>query len=71
MNFAIASNFHFEPFRKCIRAFCADTVQTAGIFVGALTEFAAGVQIGEDKLNRGHFPLRMNIDRNTAAVVAH
>ena len=45
MNFAVARNFDFEPIRKRVDAFRADAVQTAGIFVSALPEFSARVQI--------------------------
>ena len=46
-------------------------MQAAGIFISALTKFSAGVQVCEHQLDRRHFPFRMNIDRNAAAVVAH
>ena len=48
----------------------ADPVQSAGILVCALSKFSAGMQICEHQLNRRHLPFRMNINRNTAAVVA-
>src|SRR5262249_14347841 len=43
VNLAVARNLHLEPLRKRVRTFRADTVQTAGIFVSALSEFAASV----------------------------
>ena len=46
-------------------------MQAAGIFVGALAELAARVQIGQHQLHRRHFPFRMNIDGNAAAVIAN
>ena len=71
IDLAVARDFHFEPVGKCVRAFRADAVQTAGIFVSALPEFSAGVQIGQHQLDRRHLPFRMHVDRNAAAVVAH
>ena len=71
VNLAVARDFDFEPIRKRVDAFGADAVQAAGIFVGALAEFSARVQIGQDQLDRRHLQFRMNVDRNAAAVVAH
>ena len=70
MDLAVARNFHLEPVGKRVDAFRADAVQTAGIFVGALAEFSAGVQIRQHQLDRRHLELRMHVDRNAAAVVA-
>ena len=71
INLAIARDFDLEPIGERVGAFRADAVQAAGIFVGALAEFSAGVQICQDQFDRRHLPFRMNIDRNAAAVVAH
>ena len=71
INLAVARHFHFEPLGKGVRAFRADAVETAGIFVSALAELSAGVQVREHQFDGRHFPFRMNINRNTAAVVAH
>jgi hypothetical protein len=46
-------------------------VGAAGEFIATLTIFSAGVQGGEHHLNARNFILRMNINRNTAAVVAN
>ena len=51
--------------------FAPTPCKTAGIFVGALAEFAAGVQIRQDQLDRRHLEFRMHVDRNAAAVVAN
>src|SRR5205807_7785340 len=45
VDLAVARYFHLEPFRKRVRAFRAYSVQAAGIFIGALSKFSAGVQI--------------------------
>ncbi len=71
IDFALARDFHFEPVGKCVRAFRAHAVQAAGIFVSALSEFSPGVQICQHQLDRRHFPFRMNIHWDPAAVVAH
>src|SRR5207244_10163540 len=71
IDLAVARNFYLEPFRKRIGAFRADAMQTAGIFVSALPEFSARVQVSQHQLDGRHFPFRMNIDRNTASIVAN
>ena len=71
IDFAVARYFHLEPFGKRVRAFRADAVQAAGIFVSALSKFSAGMQIRQHQLDRWHLPFRMNIDRNAAAIVAN
>src|SRR4029077_18065159 len=45
IDLAVARYFHLEPYRKRVRAFRAYAVETAGIFVGALSKFSASVQI--------------------------
>ena len=71
IDLAVARNLDLEPIGKRVDAFRADTVQTTGIFIGALAEFAAGVQIRQHQLDRRHLEFRMHVDRNAAAVVAH
>jgi hypothetical protein len=44
-------------------------VETAGVFVSALAELAAGVEIRQHELDRRDAEPRVNIDRNAAAVV--
>ena len=70
INLAVARDFDLEPIGKRVDAFRADAVQAAGIFVGALAEFSARVQIRQHQLDRRHLPFRMNVDRNAAAVIA-
>ena len=69
INLAVARDFDLEPIGKRVDAFRADAVQTAGIFVGALSEFSARVQIRQHQLDRRHLQFRMHVDRNSAAVV--
>src|SRR6266704_4354700 len=45
-------------------------MQTAGIFVRALAELPASVQIRQHQLNGGDFEFWMNIDWNSAAIIA-
>ena len=54
---------------KGIDALGADAVKTAGILVGALAEFAAGMQIGQHQFHRRHLPFGMDIHGNAAAIV--
>ena len=44
-------------------------MQAAGIFVGALAEFSARVQIRQHQFDGGHFPLRVHVHRNASSVV--
>ena len=70
IDLAVARDLDLEPIGERVDALRADAVQTAGIFVGALPELAAGVQIRQDQLDGRHLELRMHVDRNAAAVVA-
>ena len=49
----------------------ADAVQAAGGRVGAAAELAARVQPGHDQLDAGELGLRLDVDGDAAAVVAH
>ncbi len=69
VDLAVAVDFDGEPFRKGVDALGADAVQTAGVFIGALPEFTARMQIGQHQLDGRHLELRVNVDRNTAAIV--
>ena len=71
MDLAFARNFDLEPIRKRVDTLRADTVQAAGIFVGALPELSAGVEVRQDQFDGWHFPFRMHVDRDTAPVVLH
>jgi hypothetical protein len=44
-------------------------VQTAGILIGTLTKLPARVQVGKNQFEGWDFEFRMNVDRNTAAIV--
>ena len=67
---AVAKDFGFEPFAEGVDAFGADAVEAAGVFVGALAEFAAGVEVGEDEFDGGHLELGVHGHGDAAAVVA-
>ena len=71
VNFSVARNLDLEPIGKRVDAFRADAVQTAGVFVSALPEFSAGMQIRQDQLDGRHLEFRMHVDRNAAAVVTN
>ena len=51
VNLAVARDFGLEPVGKRVHALRADAVEAAGVFVGALAEFAAGVEIREHELD--------------------
>ena len=70
IDLAVARDLHLEPFGKRVDALGADAVQAAGIFVGALAEFAAGVQVGQHQFDGRHVPFRMHVHRDAAPVVA-
>ena len=47
----------------------AHAVQSAGMLVGLVVEFSAGVQARQDQFDAADLLLRMNVDRHAAAVV--
>src|SRR5690606_23541053 len=69
VNLALAAHFRLEPFGDGVHAFGPDPVETAGNDVGTLAELPAGMEIGQNKLERGDVVSRMDIDRDAAAVV--
>ena len=71
VHLTIAEHFHFEPFRKCIDALGAHTVEAAGIFIRTLAKLAAGMEVREHQLHSRYFKLWMNVHRNTAAVITN
>ena len=70
IHLSVARHLDLEPVGQRVDAFRADAVQAAGVFVGALPEFAARVQVGQHQLDGGHLPFRMHVHRDAAAVVA-
>ena len=44
-------------------------MEAAGVFVGALAELAAGVEVGEHEFDGGHAEFRVHVHRDAAAVV--
>ena len=66
---AVFVDLHRQPFGQRVDDARADAVQTAGNFVSAAAELAARVQHGIDDLERGTARLRLNVDRNAAAVI--
>ena len=69
VHFAVTTDLHLEPFRQSVHTLGAYAVETAGIFVGALSEFTASMEIREHQFHSRDFEFRMDIHRNTAAVV--
>ena len=62
-------HLHRQPLGKGVDDARADAVQTAGDLVASAAELAARVQHGVDDLERGTARLRLNVDRNAAAVI--
>ena len=69
VDLAAAPHLGLEPFGDGVDAFCADAVQPAGHLVGALAELSAGMEVGQDELQRGNLVDRVRVDGNAAAVV--
>ena len=69
MHFSIAADLHLEPLGQGVHTLGTHTVETAGIFVGALPEFTASMEIREHQFHSRDFEFRVDIHRNTAAVV--
>ena len=68
----VASHFHFERLGQRVDDGQADPVQTAGGLVGFAVELSAGVQGRQNHFERRLvLELRVGIDRDSAAVVAH
>ncbi len=69
---AVARDLDLEPVGQRVDHRAADAVQAARGRIGLAAELAAGVQRGEDDLQRAEvLELGMRIDRDAAAVVAH
>ena len=69
VDLAVAHDVGVEPIGEGVDALRADAVEAAGIFVGALAELAAGVEIGEHEFDGGHAEFRVHVHRDAAAVV--
>ncbi len=67
----VARNLDLEPVGKGVDALGADAVEAAGIFVGALAEFAAGMEVGQHQLDGGHLPFRVHVHGDASAIVAN
>ena len=66
---AVLVHLHRQPFRQRVDNARAHAVQTAGDLIASAAELAARVQHGVDDLERGTSCLRLNVDRNAAAVI--
>ena len=70
IDLVVAGDLDLEPLGKGVDTFGADAVEAAGVFVSALAEFAAGMKIGQDQFDGGHFPFGMHVHGDAAAIVA-
>jgi hypothetical protein len=68
IDLAVAVDLDVEHFGQRAHAADADAVQAAGHLVAVLVELAAGVQLGQDHLERGLAAL-VHVDGDAAAVV--
>ena len=66
---AIPVNLRLEPIGQGVDALRADAMETAGILISPLAEFAAGVEIRQHQFDRRDAELRVHVDRNPAPVV--
>ncbi len=66
---ALAADLDVEALGQRVHDGAADAVQAAGHRVSAAAELAAGVQLGEDELDRGDPLDGVDVDRDAAAVV--
>ena len=66
----VAGDLDLEPVGEGVDALGADAVEAAGVFVGALAEFAAGVEVGEHEFDGGDLELRVHVHGDAAAIVA-
>ncbi len=66
---ALPVHVHIEPVRQCVDDGCPDAVQSARSGVRAAAELAAGMQSGHDELDAVQAGLRLDVDRDAAAVV--
>ena len=66
---AVLVHLHRQPFRQRVDDARAHAVQTAGDLIASAAELTARVQHGIDDLECGAPRLRLNVDRNAAAVV--
>jgi len=71
--FSVAPYGKTQPFRKRVHNRHADSVQTAGYFVGVVVELASGVQLGHYNFCGGTllFVVFLDLGRNPAPVVLH
>ena len=67
---AAAVHFHVQPRGQRVDHGRAHPVQATGSGVGAAAELPARVQPGHDQLYAGELALRLDVDRDAAAVVA-
>ena len=71
VDLAVFVDVHDEPLAHCVYDRCADAVQAAGHLVASAAELAAGVQHGENDLERALAGLLLDIHGDAAAVIAH
>ena len=66
---AVAADLGLEPLREGVDDRHADAVQAAGDLVGVVVELAAGVDLGQDDLQRALAAVGVDVHRDAPAVV--
>ena len=69
VKFAFPSDLDGVANRKGVDTGGADTVETAGNFLGVAVKFAAGMEGGEDDLDGRFLVLGHDVDRDTPAII--
>jgi len=67
----VPEDIHRQPFAEGVHDAGAHAVQTAGVGVILIAEFAARVQLGENDLHAGDAQIGMQIHGHAAAVIPH
>src|SRR5690606_35017474 len=67
--FTATVNFDIQTRRQCVDHRCTNTVQTTRSTVGAASELAAGVQLGEDHFQSAQPSLGFDVNWDATSVV--
>ena len=71
VDLSLFENLHFQIFRKRVYNRCSDAMQSPGNLVSSSAELSAGVEHGKYDLNSRLSRLRVDADRDSAAVIDH
>ena len=71
MDLTILMNFNYQPLGKGVDDRSTNTMETAGNLITATAELTAGMEYGKNNFQSGFTGLRLNIYRNTSAIVGN